>query len=197
MISSDPPARIPQLPREHRSAAAQRALDVFALPGHINVDGNHVLNTLAQHPEVAELFLVFNRYLLKSSTLPVRWRQIAIMRVAWLKKSRYIWSSHLRTSQRAGLEEGIFDPVKHGAAAPYWNEEEKIILQATDQLTHTTDLDDQHWQALSEILNQQQVLDFLFTLGAYIQMSMVTNALRIDREQALLELAEKYGAPED
>lgn len=195
MAATDPPARIPQLPREQRTDAAQRVLDVFALPGHINVDGNHVLNTLAQHPEVGELFLVFNRYLLKSSTLPVRLRQIAIMRVAWLKKSRYIWSSHLRTSQRAGLEDGIFDPVKNGADDPYWTEDEKIILKATDQLTTSTDLDDNHWQELRTILNEQQILDFLFTLGAYIQMSMVTNVLRIEREEALLELAEKYGAP--
>lgn len=195
MPKKDPPARIPQLPREQRSAAAQRVLDVFALPGHINVDGNHVLNTLAQHPEVAELFLIFNRYLLKASTLPVRLRQIAIMRVAWLKHSRYIWSSHLRTSLRAGLEDGVFDPVKNGAGDPYWNNEEKWLLSATDQLVEDTELDDTHWQALSGFLSQQQLLDLLFTLGAYIQMSMITNALHIEREDALLELAERYGAP--
>ena len=39
------------------------------------------------------------------------------------------------------------------------------------------------------------LMDFLFTVGAYALLGMVCNALRIEREDALLELAEKYGAP--
>jgi len=168
---------------------------LFAGPGRINVDENHVLNTLVHNPELARHFLLFNRYLLMSSTLPVRLRQIAIMRVAWVRKARYVWSSHLRTSLRNGLSGEEFEPVKEGETSAYWNAEERIILRATDQAMENSDLDDATWHALSGFLDQQQIMDFLFTVGAYALLGMACNALRIEREEALLELAEKYGAP--
>mgnify|MGYP000857387507 FL=1 len=195
MIRRDPPARIGRIAPEHKTGDMRDIIALFAGPGRINVDENHVLNTLVHNPELARHFLLFNRYLLMSSTLPVRLRQIAIMRVAWVRKARYVWSSHLRTSLRNGLSGEEFEPVKEGETSAYWNAEERIILRATDQAMENSDLDDATWHALSGFLDQQQIMDFLFTVGAYALLGMACNALRIEREEALLELAEKYGAP--
>jgi 4-carboxymuconolactone decarboxylase len=195
MIQRDPAARIPRVDAQARTDEMLDIIRLFAGPGRINVDENHVLNTFVHHPELARHFLTFNRYLLMSSTLPVRLRQIAIMRVAWIKKATYVWSSHLRTSLRNGLTGEEFDPIKTGEQSPYWSEEERIILRATDQAMENSNIDDATWQALTTILDQRQAMDFLFTVGAYALLGMVCNALRIDREHALLELAEKYGAP--
>ncbi len=194
-MNRDPAARIPRLQPEDRTAAQQKVIDVFALPGQLNVEQNHVLNTFAHHPELAEPFLIFNRHLLKTSTLPVRLRQIAILRVAWIRKSSYVWSSHLRTSLRAGLEEADFTPVGIGESSPHWNSEEKTVLHATDQLVDSSDLDDETWQALGRFLDYQQLLDFLFTVGTYVQLALVCNAIRIEREDELQDLAERLGSP--
>jgi 4-carboxymuconolactone decarboxylase len=194
-MNKEPTPRIPRLGKENRTAAQQKVIDVFSLPGQLNVDDNHVLNTLARHPDLAHPFLTFNRHLLKSSTLPVRLRQIAIMRVAWIRKSRYVWASHLRTSLRAGLLEGDFEPIAIGETAMHWNSEEKSVLRATDQLVECSDLDDESWQALSRFLDTQQLLDFLFTVGNYIQLSLVCNAIRIEREEELQQLADRLGSP--
>lgn len=195
MKKRDPAARLTRIKPDARTEEMRDIVNIFAGPGRINVDENHVLNTFIHHPDLARHFLLFNRYLLMSSTLPVRLRQIAIMRVAWIKKATYVWSSHLRTSLRNGLSGEEFEPVKQGESSPYWNEQERIILRATDQAMESSDVDDATWQALTEFLSEQQVIDFLFTVGAYALLGMVCNTLRIEREDALLELAEKYGAP--
>lgn len=195
MIKKDAPARIPPLGVEERTPAAQSVMDTLTFPGQLNIDNNPVLNTFAQHPQLTQPFLVFNRHLLTTSTLPVRLRQIAILRIAWQKRGRYIWSSHLRTSLRAGLSGEDLLKVKDGHVAKHWNTEEQLILKATDQLAATSDLDDTLWLSLSEFLDQQQLMDFLFTVGTYMQLAMVCNAMRIEREPELLELAERYGAP--
>lgn len=195
MIKKDPAARIARVKPELKTDEMRDVISLFAGPGRINVDENYVLNTFVHHPDLARHFLLFNRYLLMSSTLPVRLRQIAIMRVAWVKNARYVWSSHLRTSLRNGLSGEEFEPVKQGENSPYWNEQERIILRATDQTMQNSDLDDATWRALTTFLDQRQVMDFLFTVGAYALLGMVCNSLRIEREDALLELAEKYGAP--
>lgn len=195
MITPDPPARIPVIDADQKTDEQWDTIRLFAGPGRINVDDNPVLNTFVQHPELARQFLTFNRYLLMDSTLPVRLRQIAIMRVAWLRKARYVWSSHLRTSLRNGLSGEVFEPVKQGPDCEYWNDEERAVLAATDQITAVGDLDDAHWQALGHYLDRRQVMDLLFTVGAYALLGQVCNALRIGRQDELLQLAEQYGAP--
>ncbi len=155
-----------------------------------------MLTTFAQHPELTRPFLTFNRYLMMEASLPVRLRQIAIMRVAWLRKERYVWSSHLRTSLRNGLTGEEFEPVKEGPAAAYWNSEERAVLRATDQLLECGDLDEDHWRALEAFLDRERIMELLFTVGAYMLLGMVTNPMGIQREPELVVLAEQYGAPE-
>ena len=196
MPHRDPPPRIPRTRPEERTDAARQIIDMWSGPGRLKVDENHVLTTFAQHTDLTLPFLAFNRYLLMESTLPVRLRQLAIMRAAWLKKGRYVWSSHLRTSLRNGFSGDEFEPLKQGPEAPCWNDEERTVLRATDQVVADSDLDDEHWQALSQYLNRKQVMDFLFTVGAYVLLVMATNPMRIEREEALIELAEQYGAPD-
>lgn len=196
MAQKDPPARIPRITGEERSEAVWELIDMFSGPGRLNVDDNHGLNTLGQHPELARAFLTFNRYLLLSSSLPRRLRQIAIMRVAWLSKGRYVWSSHLRTSLRNGLSGDDFEPIKDGHTSPHWNEDEACILRTTDELLADNDLSDASWELLSQVLERHQLMDFLFTVGTYQLLSQVFNAVRLEREDELLELAERYGAPD-
>ncbi len=195
MKECDPPQRIPRITGEERTEAVWEIIQIFSGPDRLNVDENHVLNTLGQHPELAKPFLTFNRYLLMSSTLPVRLRQIAILRVCWIRKARYMWSSHLRTSLRNGLSGEDFEPVKAGPDSSYWNEQEQAVLAATDQLVVTSNLDDDSWKRLSAFLDRRQIMDFLFTVGTYVQLAMVLNAIRVEREPELLLLAEQYGAP--
>ncbi|WP_317930230.1 carboxymuconolactone decarboxylase family protein [Halioxenophilus sp. WMMB6] len=194
-MTNDPTPRLPPLPVVGRSERAQQVVEVFSSRSQYNVDANPVLNTLAHHPDLAEPFLIFNRYLLKDGELPVRLRQIAIMRVAWLKKSPYVWSSHLRTSLRNGLSGDDFEPIKIGSTSDYWNNEEQTVLQATEYLLEQTNLSDELWTELSQFLNEQQLVEFLFVVGTYILVSIVNNSLAIGREDELLELAEKYGSP--
>jgi len=195
-MDKDEPARIPRLAREQRSAAVLEIIDMYSGPGRLNVDDNHVLNTLGQYPELAKAFLGFNRHILMASTLPVRLRQLAIMRVCWVKRARYMWSSHLRTSLRNGFDGTEFEPLKIGASAPVWSREERLIIDATECLVETSTLDDATWEALRSFLDTRQILDFLFTVGCYVNLAIVLNTLRVEREDPLLELAERYGAPE-
>ena len=195
--AKDPAARIAPVKREARTADAQEIIDIFSGTARINVDENPVLNTFAQHPALAKAFLPFNNYLLTVSTLPVRLRQLAILRVCWLKRARYMWSSHLRTSLLRGFDGEEFSHVKLGADSAYWNDQECEVLRAADELLETGTLSDKCWNALLAFLSREQVMDFLFTVGTYVQLAMVINALGIAREDELLELADRYGAPEE
>ncbi|WP_160966488.1 carboxymuconolactone decarboxylase family protein [Pseudomaricurvus sp. HS19] len=192
----DPVARISPVRADERTAEAREIIDIFAGTARINVDDNPVLNTFCQHPQLAKAFLPFNNYLLKSSTLPVRLRQVAILRVCWLKNARYMWSSHLRTSLLRGFDGEEFAQVKRGAESEYWTDQERYIIKATDQLLEEGSLDNRHWDGLKAFLSTEQLMDLLFTVGTYVLLSLAINSIGIEREDELLVLAARFGAPE-
>lgn len=158
-------------------------------------DSNPVLLTFAHHPRLAELFSQFNIHLLSTSTLPVKLRQIAIMRTAWLCEAAYMWSSHLNTSIRCGLEPDMFRPIQNGPDDPYFTATERTVMRATEDLVRDRKIGDGDWQALMGEWTNQQMLDFLFTVGAYVTVAGVMRSTGVQRNADLLELAERYGSP--
>jgi alkylhydroperoxidase family enzyme len=159
-------------------------------------DRNPVLQTFAHHPKLAELFSQFNIHILTTNTMPVKQRQIAIMRTAWITKATYMWSSHLNTSVACGLSDDMFRPIQMGPDDPYFTDFERTIMLATDELVNDRTISDENWKKLMAEWTNQQMLDFMFTVGCYLTSAMVMRATGVQRMPDLLTLAEKYGAPE-
>jgi 4-carboxymuconolactone decarboxylase len=187
---SEPLPRVPQITVAEEDAAARAVLEIFEAGPN-----NHVVRTLAQHPVLAQLFLTYNRHLLRTSTLDPRQRQIAIMRTTWTNDATYMWSSHLRMSLRVGLNRADFEAVKQGAGSPHWSPLERFVVRAVDEYNAHHVLSDATWNGLAAQLEQRQIMDLLFTIGTYALAGFVINTLRIDREPELQALAEQYGAP--
>lgn len=197
MLKPDPPARLPPVKPEDFTEETRLFFSRWANENFKNADVNPTLWTFAHHPRLADVFSQFNIHLLTTSTLPLKQRQIAIMRTAWLCKSRYMWSSHLRTSMNRGLKPDMFRPIQVGAGDPYFTDFERVIIRATEELVNDKAVSDASWQELSAEWNNQQMLDFLFTVGCYVAVAGVLRSTGVEREPELLELAERYGAPED
>jgi 4-carboxymuconolactone decarboxylase len=195
MLPPDPPARMPPLTLETCTAEASDMFERWRSGPFRNSDHNPVLWTFAHNPQLADLFSALNIHLLSTGSLPVRLRQIAIMRTAWVCKARYMWSSHLRTSLRRGIEPELFAPLQVGASDPYFTGFERTVIRATEDLIRDRLVSDIHWQALALQWNNSQLLDFLFTVGTYVLLAGVMRSTGVEREPELLELAEKYGAP--
>lgn len=196
MPPTDPPARMPQLQPEEFSGEAREMFARWKVGPFKDADSNPVLKTFAHHPKLADLFSQLNIHLLLTSSVPVRQRQIAIMRTAWVCKARYMWSSHLRTSLGFGLEPELFGPLQVGASDPYFTDFERTIILATEELVNDRRIGDANWRALSAEWNEQQLLDFMFTVGAYVLTAGVMRSTGVQRDPDLLELAAKYGAPD-
>jgi 4-carboxymuconolactone decarboxylase len=191
----DPPPRMPPVRQDQLTDDMHAFLEKWTGGIFRQADSNPVLLTFAHHPKLADLFSQFNIHLLSTNTLPVKQRQIAIMRAAWICKAIYMWSSHLNTSVRCGLQPDMFRPIQVGADDPYFTEFERVVIRATEELVTDRKLSDVSWQALMKEWNNQQMLDFLFTVGAYVTVAGVMRSTGVQRNPDLLELAAKYGAP--
>lgn len=195
MVQPDPPARLPQI-RDDEFTDETRAFFGQWVGGIFkDADKNPVLRTFAHHPALANAFSPLNIHLLSENTLPVKLRQIAIMRTAWITKATYMWSSHLNTSVACGLDPEMYGPIQRGADDPYFTPFEATVIRATEDLVNDCRVSEVNWNALRAEWNEKQMLDFLFTVGCYVMVAGVMRSTGVERQPDLLALAEKYGAP--
>ncbi len=192
----DPPARMPQVCPDRLSQEARAFLDQWNGGFFSSAERNPPLLTLAHHPRLAGLFSQFNIHLLRDSTVPIRQRQIAILRTAWVCEVAYMWSSHIALSLQLGIEPEAFEAIKSGGSAGYFTEFEGHILLATDQLIADRKIAEETWGQLARRWDNRQLLDFMFTVGTYAGLAGVMRSAGIERTPELIELARKYGSPE-
>jgi 4-carboxymuconolactone decarboxylase len=168
--------RLSPLPADKWDEATRQALSAMR-----GADTNNALSTFAHHPALAKAFLRFNVHLLTSSTLPTRIRELAILRVAHRRDCAYEWSHHVKMGKDEGITDDQIAAVKRGEAADQFD---RVVLTAVDELEEKSQLSDQTWAALGERLNDQQRMDFIFTVGCYALLAMAFNTFGVELEHA-------------
>ena len=57
------------------------------------------------------------------------------------------------------------------------------MLRAVDELGDTCNLSDRTWARLGEHLDERQLMDLVFTIGAYSLLAMALNTFGVEPEQ--------------
>jgi alkylhydroperoxidase family enzyme len=118
---------------------------------------------------------------LGKNTLPVRSRELMIVRIAARARAVYEWDQHVRIARRAGVaDEEILQ-----AATGSWqdlDELDRVLLAATDSLIDRYGVDDDLWLRLQAHLSVQQIIDVLYTVGQYLTIATVINTLGVRPE---------------
>jgi alkylhydroperoxidase family enzyme len=172
---------VPPLPADQWDDTVDRALAVM-LPQERRTPENasNILGTFVNHPDLTKEFLKFNVHLLFNSTLPPRLRELAILRVAHRTDSKYEWVQHVKMGLREGLTDDDIAGVQRGEAADAFD---RTVLAAVDELLATYELSDATWSALGERFDKRQRMDFVFTIGCYVTVSMALKTFGVELEQ--------------
>lgn len=145
----------------------------------------NVLKTLMRNMNLLNSWNGFAAHIMTNSTLDARLREMLIMRVGWLTQSDYEWGQHVLMSGPAGLTHADHLRIKEGPGAAGWNELEKTLLQAADELIADAFIQDATWNVLTRHLNTQQIMDAVFTVGQYNMLAMALNSMGVQREEGV------------
>jgi 4-carboxymuconolactone decarboxylase len=145
----------------------------------------NVLKTLMRNMNLLNSWNGFAAHIMTNSTLDARLREMLIMRVGWLTQSDYEWGQHVLMSAPAGLTHADHLRIKEGPGAAGWNELEKTLLQAADELIADAFIQDATWNVLTRHLNTQQIMDAVFTVGQYNMLAMALNSMGVQREEGV------------
>ena len=192
--SGPPTPRVPPLTPAEWGSDERAALARFSEPlSKIGLDGDtealaklpNVLTTLLRNPALAGAYFPFAHYLQQGSRLDGRSRELLILRTGWLRRSEYEWAQHVQIGQRAGLSEDEIRRVAQGPDAPGWTRGESLLLSAADQLVQQAQIDDATWEALSETLDREQMMELVFTVGGYDLAAMAFNSFGLQLDPGL------------
>ena len=117
--------------------------------------------------------------------------ELAILRVAWLCRSRYEWGQHVDIGLRAGLTTDEIRRVPHGAEAQGWSERQQLIIRACDGFIANSLVDDDTWAALKEHYNEPLLIELLMLIGWYQGLAGVLNSSGIPLDSALEQYLKK------
>jgi alkylhydroperoxidase family enzyme len=137
--------------------------------------GLNVLGTFAHHPELTLAFMSFYGHVLFQSTLTPRQRELLVLRVAAQRDAAYEWAQHVVVAADSGITEDEIERVTEGPDAPGWSPLERAMLRAVDELLHDATIGDATWAVLRDGFDDQQLLDLVFTVGAYDVLAMALN----------------------
>jgi 4-carboxymuconolactone decarboxylase len=175
--------RVPKQPREEYT---EESRDVQAFWGEPNARENgsatNIIQVVANHPDLGKAYNAWGWHQLVTNTLPLRARELIILRVGWLKQSEYEWHNHVGYALNLGMSLEEIAAVKIGADGWDWNEEDRTVLAATDELMDTNDLSDETWAALTKFYDRKQMLDFVHIVGHYVMLAWAINAMRMPLE---------------
>ena len=175
------PLSEPRIPRvEQPWTDAERAI----LEPRARDDGSvlGVWSTCAKSPELCEAWLTFTDYILRDSTLPLRDRELLILRIGWLNGGAYEWSAHVGVARRAGVSDEELRRIVDGPDAAGWNDWDAALLRAADELHRDALVSDETWATLSNRYDQRQMMEAVFTVGQYNLVAMWLNSFGVQLE---------------
>ena len=146
----------------------------------------NALGTLARHPMLTTAFNPFNGYILFASTLTPRQRELLVLRVATLRRSEYEWEQHRVLAGDVGLDPAEVERIAEGPEAPGWSPLDRAMLTAVDELIGAGAVSDGTWQLLASDLDEQQLMDLVFTVGAYEVLAMAFRSFGVELDEDLL-----------
>ena len=146
----------------------------------------NALGTLAHHPALTRAYHRFNGHVLFASTLTPRQRELLVLRVAAVRESAYEWAQHDVLAGDAGLEPDEIERVADGPDAPgLVGARPGAGRGRSTSWSRDAEVADDTWAALAGELDEQQLMDLVFTVGAYDLLAMAFRSFGVELDDDL------------
>ncbi len=182
-------ARVPYLDRENLAPEHQDLLK-----RNINL-----YRTLAHSPNALRRFSGVGQYIRFDSKLDPRLRELAILQVGYLTRSRYEYSHHIKI----GRDFGVSDDDIRGMIAETEGRTSNLeplartVLRAAREMTTDLAASDATFAELAAALDTERLTDLVVVIAFYNAVVRVLETMQIGVEDDYLHYLEEFPLPTD
>jgi alkylhydroperoxidase family enzyme len=170
------PVRIPPVPEDERTPEQQEVIDWMVVGPTVNI-----YETVGRFPDLARAQVTLGRTL-RSGAIPVREREILILRTGWNCGCAYEFAQHRRLATEIGMDESDLRRIQQGPDAAGWDPFEATLCRAADQLHADGLIGDATWAELDACYDGRQMTEVPMVVGYYHLVSFLLNSLGVQLE---------------
>jgi 4-carboxymuconolactone decarboxylase len=170
-------ARVKLLQKEEVQPKAREIYD------KIEEGGARIINlyrALAHSPSVLHNFTRLGNSLLSRAELSPKLRELVILRIARLTGSEYEWAQHYPVALEVGVTREQAEAISHWSYSTKFSDEERAVLQYTDEVTQDVEVKDKTFKTLQQYLNEQCIVELTASIGYWGMVARFLVPLQID-----------------
>jgi len=142
----------------------------------------NIFLAMTQTPALLDGFLTYANAL-RSSPLSPRLRELAILTVGHLAKSRYEIAHHQSHGLKAGLTQAQLDAVPDFETSPLYTAQEKAVMAFAKQSTLEVEVGNETWNAVAAFLSQPELIALVLVVAWYNSGVRIMAGLDIELEE--------------
>lgn len=136
-----------------------------------------IIGVLARHPKMAQKFLGYNAFLLQRGELPLRLRELAVLRLAHARRSSFFWGEHVKIAKGGGLLDDEIARIARGNAE--FDGVDRLVLETTDELLARGRATPDAWRRVVDELGTHQAMELIFVVGTYAMLAMACDTWQL------------------
>lgn len=153
------------------------------LMGNADREPLKLFRTLVHNPGLADGFAALGGHNLTRGLLPVRHRELMILRTTALCGCEYEWGVHARIFAKAAqLGPAELNATASRDAAAMFEGADRLVVELADQLHRTSTVTPELMEAVQRTWSAAEVLELLEVAGFYHLVSFVANGADVALE---------------
>jgi alkylhydroperoxidase family enzyme len=159
----------------------EQARELTRARGNLNV-----YRALANADKVFTGWMLAGNAALTSPVLPVRLREVAVLRTAYLMDSPYELGQHKDVARTAGLNTDEINAIltESDWKAGHFNGAELAVLKMTTELLTTRGVSAEVLDQVHTALGSEATVEVLMIIGRYAGLALMLNALDVDLDES-------------
>jgi 4-carboxymuconolactone decarboxylase len=148
----------------------------------------NILTVIAHQPQLLAPFLGWASTLALPGVVPRRDHEVLALRAAVNCRSDFEWGHHVVYGRAVGFDDKDLARIVAGPDAPGWDEHDRRLLRAADELHRDATISDATWVYLEDRYEPGALVEIPLIVGQYTMLSMLANAAGVELEAGLERL---------
>jgi 4-carboxymuconolactone decarboxylase len=153
----------------------------------------NILTVIAHQPQLLAPFLGWASALALHGVVPRRDHEVLALRTAVNCRSDFEWGHHVVYGRGVGFSDDDLARIVAGPDVPGWEEHDRRLLQAADELHRDATITDATWTYLEDHYEPDALVELPLIVGQYTMLSMLANAAGVELEAGLEPLPSPPG----
>ena len=170
--------RLSRVPRAEATPAVAAIYDRY-----MRTRGNvpNMFRTIAHRPEIFETMIAHFEAILQTGTVPLRLKELVIVRTSQLNPCEYCLASHSKICLNLGWTREQIDHLAQFESRDDFSPAEKAALRLSERMTRdANNIPDEEFDALRSHFDEGEVVELMAAIGLFNYFNRFNNALQME-----------------